>query len=123
MKRHMKRKHSTNKSIRAFWVTPEERGWWYEAKITGWKCTSSNKSLICSILAKDSVPDFKIVFIDKVMALEKPQILAAMVDVTEEDQSLSSGVILQEEVAIEGLLWSEWILCMWMLRSFSEMYL
>ena len=73
----MKRKHSTNKSIRAFWVTPEERGWWYEAKITGWKCTSSNKSLICSILAKDSVPDFKIVFIDEVMALEKPQILAA----------------------------------------------
>ena len=57
--------------------TPEEQGWWYEAKITGWKCTSSNKSLICSILAKDSVPDCKIVFIDEVMALEKPQTLAA----------------------------------------------
>ena len=30
---------------------------WYEAKITGWKCTSSAKSLVCSVLAKDTVPD------------------------------------------------------------------
>ena len=40
---------------------------WYEAKVTGWKCTSSLKSLVVSVLAKDTVPNCKIKFIDKVI--------------------------------------------------------
>ena len=77
--------------------TPGERGWWYEAKITGWKCTSSNKSLICSVLAKDTIPDCKIVFIDEVMALEKPQVLAPTVDVMEEEHSSSDAAPSEED--------------------------
>merc|ERR1712226_1788085 len=50
----------------------EERGWGYEAKVTGWKCTSSLKSLVVSVLAKDNVPNCKIKFIDEVMKLEEP---------------------------------------------------
>ena len=40
---------------------------WYEAKVTGWKCTSSLKSLVVSVLAKDNVPNCKIMFIDEVI--------------------------------------------------------
>ena len=39
---------------------------WYEAKVTGWKCTSSLQSLVVSILARDNVPNCKINFIDEV---------------------------------------------------------
>ena len=39
----------------------------------------------------------KIVFIDEVMALEKPQILAATVDVMEEDQSSSDTTPSKED--------------------------
>ena len=40
---------------------------WYEAKVTGWKCTSSLKSLVVSVLARDSVPNCKIKFIHEVI--------------------------------------------------------
>ena len=40
---------------------------WYEAKVTGWKCTSSLKSLVVSVLARDTVPNCKIKFIDEVI--------------------------------------------------------
>ena len=40
---------------------------WYEAKVTGWKCTSSLKSLVVSVLARDTVPGCKIKFIDEVI--------------------------------------------------------
>ena len=39
---------------------------WYEAKVTGWKCTSSLKSLVVSVCAKDTVANCKIKFIDEV---------------------------------------------------------
>ena len=39
---------------------------WYEAKVTGWKCTSSLKSLEVSVCAKDTVANCKIKFIDEV---------------------------------------------------------
>ena len=42
---------------------------WYEAKVTGWKCTSSLKSLVVSVLARDTVPGCKIKFIDEVIII------------------------------------------------------
>ena len=39
---------------------------WYEAKVTGWKCTSSLKSLVVSVCAKDTVANCNIKFIDEV---------------------------------------------------------
>ena len=35
--------------------------------MTGWKCTSSLKSLVVSVLARDTVPNCKINFIDEVI--------------------------------------------------------
>ena len=35
--------------------------------MTEWKCTSSLKTLVVSVLAKDTVPNCKIKFIDEVI--------------------------------------------------------
>jgi len=64
---------------------PEERGWWYEAKVTGWKCTSSLKSLVVSVCAKDTVANCKIKFIDEVMKLEDPKPVVSEVVEVEND--------------------------------------
>jgi len=54
---------------------PGERGFWYDAKITGWKCTSSNKSLVVTIKGPNSkeIKECKIVFINEVMKAEAPR--------------------------------------------------
>ena len=39
---------------------------WYEAKVTGWKCTSSLKSLVVSVCGKDTAANCNIKFIDEV---------------------------------------------------------
>ena len=47
--------------------------------MTEWKCTSSLKSLVVSVLARDTVPGCKINFIDEVTKLEEPKSLPAEV--------------------------------------------
>ena len=51
---------------------PQERGFWYDAKVTGWKCTSSNKSLVVTLQGpgRGETKDCNIVFINEVMKAE-----------------------------------------------------
>jgi len=51
---------------------PEERGFWYDAVVTGWKCTSTNKNLVVTIKGpgRGETKDCKIVFIDEVLKAE-----------------------------------------------------
>ena len=69
------------------------------------KYKSSSKSLICSILAKDTVQDCKIVFINEVMALEKPQVLATTVIVIEEnalEHSTTNNLSILEKISFDN---------------------
>jgi len=54
---------------------PKERGFWYDAKVTGWKCTSTNKSLVVTLAGpgRGETKDCNIVFIDEVMKVESPK--------------------------------------------------
>jgi len=45
--------------------SPEERGFWYDAVVTGWRCTSSVKSLVVTIKATKEVPSCQIKFLDE----------------------------------------------------------
>ena len=49
---------------------PEERGFWYDAVVTGWRCTSSLKSLVVTIKAAKEVFDCKIKFLDECFKIE-----------------------------------------------------
>jgi len=64
---------------------PTERGFWYDAKVTGWKCTSSNKSLVVTLQGpgRGETKDCKIVFIDEVMKIEAPRMTnSSVVDIS-----------------------------------------
>eukprot|EP00092_Neocalanus_flemingeri_P020389 GFUD01022087.1.p1 GENE.GFUD01022087.1~~GFUD01022087.1.p1 ORF type:complete len:755 (-),score=252.74 GFUD01022087.1:131-2395(-) len=51
---------------------PTERGFWYDATVTGWKCTSTNKSLVVTLQGPGSgeTKGCNIVFYDEVMKAE-----------------------------------------------------
>jgi E3 ubiquitin-protein ligase UHRF1 len=72
---------------------------WYEAKVTGWKCTSSLKSLVCSLVAKDTVTDCKIRFIDEVLGVEaiQPAVGPALVELEDGEQLASDEAPGEEE--------------------------
>ena len=54
---------------------PKERGFWYDAKVTGWKCTSTNKSLVVTLQGpgRGETKDCNIAFRDEVMKIEAPR--------------------------------------------------
>jgi len=60
---------------------PKERGFWYDARVTGWKCTSTNKSLVVTLQGpgRGETKDCSIVFIDEVMKIEAPKKIASTV--------------------------------------------
>merc|ERR1719315_911488 len=69
----------------AWFQAPTERGFWYDAKVTGWKCTSSNKSLVVTLQGpgRGETKDCKIVFIDEVMKIEAPRMTnSSVVDIS-----------------------------------------
>jgi len=74
---------------------PKERGFWYDAKITGMKLTKSLKSLIVTILAgseQKPVKDCNIVFLDEVMKPEEPVKVEKIVEVNDvEMEDASEG--------------------------------
>merc|ERR1719159_559017 len=64
---------------------PKERGFWYDARVTGWKCTSTNKSLVVTLQGpgRGETKDCSIVFIDEVMKIEAPKkITSTVVDIS-----------------------------------------
>jgi len=71
---------------------PKDRGFWYEAKVTGWKCTSTNKSLVVTLQGpgREETKDCSIIFIDEVMKVESAKKIArAVVDISGGDSGVT----------------------------------
>jgi len=71
---------------------PQDRGFWYDAKVTGWKCTSTNKSLVVTLQGpgREETKDCSIIFIDEVMKVEPAKkIVRAVVDVSGGDSGVT----------------------------------
>ena len=56
---------------------PNERGFWYDATVTGWRCTSSLKSLVVTIKSVKDVPNCEIMFRDECFKLEPVKYVTA----------------------------------------------
>eukprot|EP00090_Calanus_glacialis_P008127 TRINITY_DN16464_c0_g1_i4.p1 TRINITY_DN16464_c0_g1~~TRINITY_DN16464_c0_g1_i4.p1 ORF type:complete len:757 (-),score=288.61 TRINITY_DN16464_c0_g1_i4:194-2464(-) len=72
---------------------PKERGFWYDAKVTGWKCTSTNKSLVVTLQGpgRGETKDCSIVFIEEVMKAEPARkVTRAVVDISGGDSGAAA---------------------------------
>jgi len=72
---------------------PTERGYWYDAKVTGWKCTSTNKSLVVTLQGpgRGETKDCKIVFYDEVMKAEQAKkVTNQVVDISGGDSGVAA---------------------------------
>lgn len=86
---------------------PKERGFWYDAKVTGMKLTKSIKSLTVTILAgsrQEPIKDCNIVFLDEIMKPEEPVKVEKIVEVNDVEMEDASDSVEKQD---DGTPWTK----------------